>query len=204
MINFIKKHIANALTILRLIMTPIFIVMFLYGHYVNALIMFVLAAITDFLDGITIKIDRSKDQNITDFGKIADSLADKLLVGGALVIFSFFPEGGLIPLWMVMVILFRELLVTVLRSVFIARYGEVIPANIWGKLKTNTQMIAVIIVLIMLAFQELQPDFNQLTLHLRGPYGSVFLMMCIPLSFTVASGIQFLWANRRALLGLLS
>ena len=199
MINFIKKHIANALTILRLIMTPIFIVMFLYGHYVNALIMFVLAAITDFLDG---KLARM--YNITDFGKIADSLADKLLVGGALVIFSFFPEGGLIPLWMVMVILFRELLVTVLRSVFIARYGEVIPANIWGKLKTNTQMIAVIIVLIMLAFQELQPDFNQLALHLRGPYGSVFLMMCIPLSFTVASGIQFLWANRRALLGLLS
>ena len=96
MINFIKKHIANALTILRLIMTPIFIVMFLYGHYVNALIMFVLAAITDFLDG---KLARM--YNITDFGKIADSLADKLLVGGALVIFSFFPEGGLIPLWMV-------------------------------------------------------------------------------------------------------
>jgi len=199
MTDFIKKHIANALTILRLIMTPIFIVMFLYGHYVNALIMFALAAITYFLDG---KLARM--YNITDFGKIADSLADKLLVGGALVIFSFFPEGGLIPFWMVMVILFRELLVTVLRSVFIARYGEVVPSNIWGKLKTNTQMIAIIIVLIMLAFQELQPDFNQLALHLRGPYGSVFLMMCIPLIFTVASGIQFLWANRRALLGLLS
>ena len=64
-------------------------------------------------------------------------------------------------------------------------------------------MVAVIIVLIMFAFRELRPGVEQLALHLQGPYGSVFLMMCIPLICTVASGGQFLWANRRALSGLL-
>ena len=198
MIDFIKKHIANVLTVLRLLMTPIFIFMFLYGQYVNALIMFSLASITDFLDG---KLARM--YNVSNFGKIADSLADKFLVGGALVVFSLFPKGGLIPTWMVVVILFREVMVTVLRSIFIARYGKVVPSNIWGKLKTNTQMVAVIIVLIMFAFRELRPGIEQLALHLQGPYGSVFLMMCIPLICTVASGGQFLWSNRRALSGLL-
>lgn len=200
MIDFVKKHIANFLTLLRLVMTPIFIALFLSGQYINALIIFVLAAITDFFDGRL-----ARKYNITDFGKIVDSLADKFLVGAALIVFTHFPEKGLIPVWMVVVILFREVLVTVLRSVFIARYGQVVPANIWGKLKANTQMFAIVIALVLLAWYELQPDFAELHQHLQGnqPYGYIFLMMCIPLVFTVVSGLQFLLANRKALFGLL-
>ena len=65
MIDFVKKHIANFLTLLRLVMTPIFIALFLSGQYINALIIFVLAAITDFFDGRL-----ARKYNITDFGKI--------------------------------------------------------------------------------------------------------------------------------------
>lgn len=156
-----------------------------------ALIIFLVAGITDNLDG---RIARRQGE--TNFGKFMDPLADKLLIGAALICLVFFThvDGGLIPLWMVVIIMGREALVTVLRVVFIAKYGQVVSASQWGKYKMTSQLIVVGIGLALLAFQnELNPAI--IVRH----YGPIFYMMLLPLIFTVASGMEFLVNNRKFL-----
>ena len=107
----------------------------------TALTICVVAALTDHFDG---KIARK--QGVTGFGKFMDPLADKLLIGAALICFALFKhvDSGLIPVWMVFVIIGREVLVTFLRIVFIAKYGQVVSANQWGKYKMTSQLIVII------------------------------------------------------------
>ncbi|MDP9845779.1 CDP-diacylglycerol--glycerol-3-phosphate 3-phosphatidyltransferase [Streptosporangium lutulentum] len=131
-------NIANVVTVIRLAMVPFFVVcLFLPGSgwRVAALAVFLVASLTDLLDGELAR----RYGLITDFGKIADPLADKALIGAALISLSILDE---LPWWMTVVILGREMGVTVLRFAVI-RHG-VIPASYGGKVKTVLQIAAIV------------------------------------------------------------
>ncbi len=130
-------NIANALTVLRLCLVPVFVLLLLAGGTgwrIAACVTFGVASATDFLDG---ELARRRSL-ITDFGKIADPIADKALTGSALVVLSAIGE---LPWWVTAVILFRELGVTALRF-WVISHG-VIAASRGGKAKTLLQVIAI-------------------------------------------------------------
>ncbi len=137
-------NLPNKLTLLRIILVPFFVAVllldFIPHHYLIALIIFAAASITDMLDG---KIAR-KYNMVTDFGKFADPLADKILVISA---FACFIQLNIVNAVFIILVLFREFTVTSIRLVAI-EHGKVVAANIWGKAKTVSQMAAIIIVLI--------------------------------------------------------
>ena len=130
---------ANKITLVRILMIPFFVVFAVLGgpkYDTIALILFCLASVTDFLDGYVAR----KYNQVTDFGKFVDPLADKLLVTAALVIFV---ERGLFAAWMVFVILAREFIITSLRNVAAAK-GQVMAAAWSGKVKTCVQIAGII------------------------------------------------------------
>ena len=194
-----KTQIANCLTILRLILIPIFIFAFSYHKYLLAFILFATASLTDFLDGIL-----ARKYNVTNFGKFTDAFADKLLIAAALIVLAT-KNDGFIPIWMVVIIIIREVIVTTLRSIFVAKHGKVVSANIWGKAKALSQMIVISVALALLTIDfYITIDAYIGIIPLHNSYGVIFIMMCIPLILTVVSGFQFLHSNRKALLGLFS
>ena len=135
-------NLPNKLTIARLIMTPFFLAALLISfphNYLVALILFALASITDYIDGNLAR----KYNLITDFGKFLDPLADKMLTTAAFLGFIKLDIGVGIT-WITFIVLIREFLITSLRLVSAGK-GNVIAANIWGKAKTVSQMIAIII-----------------------------------------------------------
>lgn len=136
-------NLPNKLTVFRICMVPPFM-LFIYlqipGKYLISLIIFAIAAITDALDG---RIAR-KHNLVTDFGKFMDPLADKLLVIAALTCMI---KPGLVPAWIVVVIVARELAVSIMRAIAAAD-GKVIAAGNSGKLKTVTQMLAIVFLLL--------------------------------------------------------
>lgn len=139
-------NLPNKLTLLRIILVPIFMgFLFLrrdlpiYAEYL-ALITFILAAITDGLDGYLAR----KRKRVTKFGKIVDPLADKLLISAALITFVALNE---ISAWAAILIIGREFAVTGLR-VIAASDDAIISASIWGKIKTTVQIIAIIIIIL--------------------------------------------------------
>lgn len=143
---------ANKLTILRIILVPIMVFVYYYqtitGYnetFLNIpiinwiiVLLFSIASYTDHLDG---KIAR-KENLITDFGKFADPLADKILVLTAMLLLV---ENGKLPAWIPIIVLFREFAVSGYRLIAVQKNGKVIAANIWGKLKTVTQMFGIIL-----------------------------------------------------------
>jgi len=144
-------NLPNKLTIFRLILVPIMVAIpflniqseFLgipLAYWIMNLI-FGVASYTDHLDG---KIAR-KNNLVTTFGKFADPLADKILVLSAMLILV---EAGNLPAWIPVIVLFREFVVSGYRLIAVEKGGEVIAANIWGKIKTVTQMIAIILMFI--------------------------------------------------------
>lgn len=133
--DFKFKNLPNQLTIGRVFAIPLFIILLMMGFRVAATIVFILAAFTDMLDG---KIAR-KYNLVTNFGKLMDPLADKLLTMSA---FICMVGLGDIPAWMVIVILGREFIITGMRQVAAAE-GIVIAAGWSGKIKTVCQMIAI-------------------------------------------------------------
>ena len=148
-------NLANKLTIFRMILVPIFVITGYLGSLgiisgewlgisITFLIMdiiFIIASITDKLDGY---IARSRNQ-VTTFGKFLDPLADKILVLSALVMLV---EYAKIPAWIPVIVLAREFLVSGYRLLAVEKGGKVIAASIWGKLKTVTQMIAIILIFV--------------------------------------------------------
>ena len=132
-------------------LVPVFIVVFYIGrggeqiYSVLAFAVFVIASATDAVDGY---IARKRNQ-ITNFGKLMDPLADKVLTTAAFIVFV---DAGAIPAWMVIVILAREFIITGLRGVA-ASEGVVIAAEMSGKLKTISQMLAICIILLALAVE---------------------------------------------------
>lgn len=185
-------RLANLLTFSRLLLTLPFFLFFRAKLMVPAAIIFGLAALTDYFDG---RIARK--QGITSFGSFMDSIVDKILVGTALISFYLFQHEhlgsgvGLIPIWIVLVILGREVIVTALRILCVAKNGEVISANRWGKYKTTTQVIVIFISLVLLIFQ----GNSEYVIQRHGP---IYLMMYLPLVLTVASGLEFVYGNRKA------
>ena len=190
-------NLPNKLTVARIIMVPFFVV-FLVNvtiphHFLIAGLIFALASFTDLLDG---KIARKRNL-VTNFGKFLDPLADKILVISALVCFV---SLGLAELWFVLIIIAREFMVTSIRLIAV-NTGEVIAANIWGKAKTVSQMVAIVGILIMQYLQELinlsiMPSFTV------GQFSSdtVFwfagnVLVGIATLFTIISGVIYLKQN---------
>ena len=137
-------NLANKLTVLRMLLVPIFLIFIVvkdipYGTFIATFI-FIIASITDKLDGY---IARSRNQ-ITNFGKFMDPLADKLLVTTALISLV---EFGVVPSFAAIIIIAREFAVSGLRTLAAAD-GKVIAASWWGKIKTVIQIIAIILLLI--------------------------------------------------------
>lgn len=190
-------NLPNQLTVARIIMVPFFVV-FLVNitvphHFLIAGLIFALASFTDFLDG---KIAR-KCNLITNFGKFLDPLADKVLVISALVCFV---SLGLAELWFVLIIIAREFMVTSIRLIAV-NTGAVIAANGWGKLKTVSQMAAIVGILIMQYIQELI-DLEIIPVFSVGSFASssVFwfagnVLVGVAAFFTVISGIVYLVQN---------
>ena len=137
-------NLPNKLTLMRIILVPFFAAAVLIDklphHFLIALLIFAVASITDMLDG---KIAR-KYNMVTDFGKFADPLADKILVISA---FACFVQLGCVGAAFMIIVLFREFTVTSIRLVA-AENGKVVAANMWGKAKTVSQMVAIIVVLL--------------------------------------------------------
>lgn len=138
------KYVPNILTILRIIFIPLFIFFlfkekFIYQFF--SLIIFIIASITDYIDG---QIAR-KYQIETRLGRFLDPLADKLLVLSAFISFGFIKQLN-IPLWIGILFGIRELIITLLRVFAIVKGGE-LKTSFWGKLKTTTQMITIIFTL---------------------------------------------------------
>lgn len=127
-------NLPNKLTIGRMIAVPFFIAAYMTGHFFIAFVLFVAASLTDMLDG---KIAR-KYNLVTNFGKFMDPLADKLLVCSALICLT-----DVIPKWIVIIIISRELIISGFRTIA-ADNGVVIAASYWGKIKTVCQMIMII------------------------------------------------------------
>ncbi len=137
-------NLPNRLTVMRIIMTPLFMAAMMIEfphHYLVALVLFIVASLTDMLDG---KIARARNL-VTNFGKFLDPLADKMLTTSAFL--GFLAKGfGFGIVWVLFIVLFREFMIASLRLVAVSSENKkVIPANMWGKVKTVTQMAAIII-----------------------------------------------------------
>ncbi|NMB08888.1 MAG: CDP-diacylglycerol--glycerol-3-phosphate 3-phosphatidyltransferase [Tissierellia bacterium] len=175
-------NLANKITIARVLMIPLFMIIlfsdFSNSNYIAAII-FTIAAATDGIDGY---IARSRNQ-ITTFGKFIDPLADKLLVSAALISMV---ELGKVPAWIVVVIIAREFTITGFR-IIAASEGITIAASPLGKIKTSTQLIAIIFILID----------NFPLKYINFPFGKI--MLYISLFFTVISGIDYLYRNKKVL-----
>ena len=190
-----KMNLPNKLTLLRIILVPAVIAAILIDfpfHFLVAGILFGIAAITDALDG---KIAR-RDNLITDFGKFADPLADKILVISVMVCFVKLNLCGAIPL---IIIIFREFAVTSIRLVAAAK-GKVIAANMWGKVKTVTQIIAIVSVFLMQFICEIlertMTDPVAL-LHIYDVFNAIGqVMFWIVAVITVISGVIYLKDNK--------
>lgn len=187
-------NLPNKLTLLRIILVPFFIIAMLVNfpfHYLVAGCIFGVASVTDTLDG---KIARSRNL-VTEFGKFADPLADKILVLTALVCFlqvGLLGSFGAIP---VIIVLFREFAVSGIRLVA-ASSGKVVAANIWGKIKTVSQMVGISVIFAMQVVLEVLNAMKVST----GFITEVFYyigngLIWLSTVFTLISGIIYLKDN---------
>jgi len=187
-------NLPNKLTILRIILTFVF-VCFLFSEWFFAkylaLLIFVLACLTDYYDGY---IARKKGL-VSNFGKLMDPVADKILLIAA---FLAFVALKIVPLWMVVVIIFREVGITGMRLVMISR-GSVLAAENWGKYKTVSQMLTIFVILIFLVLKETLLKCSQgwnLSCEVLSRE-IIFILMWITVILTLVSGFLCLWQNRR-------
>lgn len=176
-------NLANKLTMLRVIIVPFFVAALMFSEHLIALLLFAAASITDMLDG---KIAR-KYNMVTDFGKFLDPLADKILVAAALIVMV---ELGYTAAWLVWLIIAREFLVSGLRLVAAGSEKKiVIAANIWGKLKTASTMVAICVILGLHIFVDFGAEISFLPL-----LSDILMYICTAL--TVISGAIYVWDYR--------
>lgn len=180
---------ANKLTILRVLLIPVYVLFMLveitHYHYWIALIIFIITAITDALDG---KIAR-KQNTVTDFGKFADPIADKLLVLSAMICFV---QLQLMPAWICIIIMAREIIISGLRLICAGK-GKVIAASWMGKLKTVTQMLFIILTTFHFSyyFGEQLPGIANVVEIVRQ------VLMYLALLITIISLIDYYLKNRQ-------
>lgn len=172
-------NLANRLTILRMILVPVYALIFLYTDwYVIALALFVVAAITDFVDGYIAR----KYHMITNLGKFMDPLADKILTLTAFVLFTHF--GLMNPLF-VIIIIAREIIISVFRAVAASKQ-IVIAAGPYGKFKTVLQIASIILIHLYIIIGR---DFDIF-------YWIIIIAMVV---LTVVSGFDYIYRNRQVL-----
>lgn len=196
-------NLANKLTIFRIILVPIILIIPLLNisgdlwgiplTYLIIDIIFIIASLTDKLDGY---IARSRNQ-ITNFGKFLDPIADKILVIVAMLILV---EAGRLPAWIPAIVVIREFVVSGYRLVAVEKKGKVIAASIWGKIKTATQMVGTIIAFI---------DVNSFGAIFKGeliglPFAINLLttvLLGISVIATIFSGIDYLKGSKELFKG---
>lgn len=187
-------NLANKLTIFRMILVPIMVIIPFLGinseilgiplTYIIIDMIFIIASITDKLDGY---IARSRNQ-VTTFGKFLDPIADKILVLAAMIMLV---EFGKLPAWIPVIVLAREFIVSGYRLIAVEKGGKVVVASVWGKLKTVTQMIAIILAFL---------DVNAFGACFKGNLTGfalilnaiVTIMMIIQTIATIFSGYEYL------------
>lgn len=170
-------NLPNKLTMARIVLVPIFMIALLLEFYYAALVIFCVAAITDFFDGYLAR----KHNLVSSFGKIMDPLADKLLVFSALICFIQLEK---ISVWAPIIIIAREFFVTSMRVVAVSK-GKVIAASWWGKVKTNVQLFAIIGAMLIFALGRI--------IH-RGDEVAAILIWISAL-FTIASWVAYIREN---------
>ncbi len=187
-------NLPNKLTLFRMILVPIMVIIPFLGIETEFLgipitywlidLIFIIASITDKLDGYIAR----KNNQVTTFGKFLDPLADKILVLAAMIMLV---EMAKLPAWIPIIVLAREFIVSGYRLIAVEKGGKVISASKWGKLKTVTQMFAII-----LAFLDLHAFGECFTGELQG--GDLILnlivtiMMIIQVIATIFSGVDYL------------
>jgi CDP-diacylglycerol--glycerol-3-phosphate 3-phosphatidyltransferase len=186
---------ANKITVLRIILTAVFLLFLVWWERiwwtkVVSLLIFSFAALSDFFDGLIAK----RKNMVTDFGKLWDPIADKLLVLAAFVAFLYL---RLINVWVFMVIISREILITSLR-LFALTKGKVLSASKAGKHKTASQMTVIFLILGFIVFQEVMkrffiwnPNWDNFS-----KWG-IYILMLFTVGVTLYSGISYLWENRK-------
>jgi CDP-diacylglycerol--glycerol-3-phosphate 3-phosphatidyltransferase/cardiolipin synthase len=187
-------NLPNKLTVLRMALVPVFIVLYcalgLYGNgtvvTVGAFLVFGFACLTDALDG---KIARERNM-ITNFGKLMDPLADKVLTMAAFVLFV---ADMYMPAWMLVVFLAREFAITGLRAVAAAE-GEVIPAGLSGKFKTILQMSSILVILLSRILYSVPWNTVDFVVFNIG-----YVLLWAALAVTVWSGAEYLYKGRHLL-----
>lgn len=186
-------NIANKLTVARIVLTFVFMFfLFVHGLWakVIALAIFIFAALSDYLDG---RIAQKKNM-VTDFGKLMDPIADKVLV---LAAFAVFVQMQLIEAWMFVLIIFREILITSLR-LFALNKGKVLSAGKAGKHKTVSQMAVIFLILGFIVLKE-----TMLTFFTWSPgwekffRNGIYALMIVTVGLTLYSGLSYLWENRK-------
>ncbi len=185
-------NLPNRLTLARILLAPFFVIAMgldFSGSKSIALFIFLIAVVTDYLDG---SIARSRGL-ITDFGKLMDPLADKILTASAFIL--LIPVGAM-PAWAVILIISREFLITGLRSLANS-HGKVLPAERLGKHKTGWQMATILFFLILLAVAEVPGG----TVDQSEWFGFLWMkagtaLVVITTALTVYSGAAYFWKNR--------
>jgi len=191
-------NIANRLTLLRIILTFVFMFFLSFPFKgslalwakVISLAVFIFAALSDFLDGMI----AHKRNMVTDFGRLMDPIADKILV---LAAFAAFVQMQLVDAWMFVIIVSREILITSLR-LFALNKGKVLSATRAGKHKTLSQMLVIFVILGFIVFKEVM-----LTFYTWNPIGEkifrqgIYILMLITVGLTLYSGLSYLWDNRK-------
>ena len=187
-------NLANRLTMLRILLTFIFMffLLFCQGLWAKAasLVVFMLAALSDLFDGLIAQ----RWNMVTDFGRLMDPIADKILV---LAAFVAFVQMQLIAAWMFMIIVSREILITSLR-LFALNKGKVLSAARAGKHKTVSQMAVIFAILgfillkeIILKYSTWNPAWEKIFRQ------GIFFLMLLTVGLTLYSGLSYLWDNRK-------
>ncbi|MBQ0097527.1 MAG: CDP-diacylglycerol--glycerol-3-phosphate 3-phosphatidyltransferase [Oscillospiraceae bacterium] len=191
-------NLPNKLTILRIILVPFLIAATLINfpfHYLVAGLLFGAASLTDMFDG---KIAR-RDGLVTDFGKFLDPLADKIMVLSVLICFV---EQGLCSAVPVIIIIFREFAITSIRLVASSK-GQVVASNMWGKVKTVSQIAAIVIIYLMFTIYYIVEISNRAALIFANESIYITLILVsniliwITAVFAVVSGIKYMVDNRQ-------
>ena len=198
-------NLPNKLTVLRIILTPIFLACLLIPfphHMIVAAIIFIGASITDAIDGNYAR----KHNLVTDFGKFLDPLADKMLTTTAFLGFIALGIGNGVVI-ISFIVLFREFLISSLRLTAVSSGGTVIAANIWGKLKTITQMVAIITAMIFEYFKYLDNTYFHLFYNPANSASPLHIVLDIIVDLllwgsailAVVSGVIYLIENKKCI-----
>lgn len=190
-------NLPNKLTVIRMLLVPVMVIVALvdinggiFGietKFIIINLIFIIASITDKLDG---SIARSRNL-VTNFGKFLDPIADKILVLAAMLILV---EKQMLPAWIPIIVLMREFAVSAYRLISIEQGGKVIAASNWGKLKTVTQMIAIILAFININGTNIFFNFINVEMSLIELIINIItsIMMIISVIATIFSGWDYI------------